>query len=152
MEKQKKYGFINNYIYALNIARKSNFKLLAVILIRPMANIINTLLWSYAPKFVLSYIENNLDVSLILDIIFTTSNNAFEYEYHKTGCYIEKLRMDKLFHTDFKNMESPDFLDYVQRAKNALNRGSGFFGVLYESRNFIAQGTLMIVSAALIGI
>lgn len=165
MEKQKTYGFINNYLYVLNIARKSNLKLLAVVLIRPIANIINTLLWSYAPKFVLSYIENNLDIdkiifniiiicfiSLILDITYTTSNNAFEYEYHRTGSYVEKLRMDKLFHTDFKNMESPDFLDYVQRAKNALNRGSGFFGVLYESRNFIAQGTLMIVSAALIGI
>ena len=60
--------------------------------------------------------------------------------------------MDKLFHTDFKNMESPDFLDYVQRAKTALQRGNGFYGVLYESRNFIAQGTLMIVSAALIGV
>ena len=59
--------------------------------------------------------------------------------------------MDKLFHTDFKNMESPDFLDYAQRAKTALLRGNGFFGALYESRNFIAQGTLMIVSAALIG-
>ena len=165
MEKQKTYGFINNYLYVLNIARKSNLKLLAVVLIRPIVNIINTLLWSYAPKFVLSYIENNLDIdkiifniiiicfiSLILDITYTTSNNAFEYEYHRTGSYVEKLRMDKLFHTDFKNMESPDFLDYVQRAKNALNRGSGFFGVLYESRNFIAQGTLMIVSAALIGI
>ena len=65
---------------------------------------------------------------------------------------IEKKRMDKLFHTDFKNMESPDFLDYAQRAKTALNRGKGFHGVLYQSRNFIAQGTLMILSAALIGI
>ena len=60
--------------------------------------------------------------------------------------------MDKLFHTDFKNMESPDFLDCAQRAKTALNRGKGFHGVLYQSRNFIAQGTLMILSAALIGI
>ena len=66
MEKQKTYGFINNYLYVLNIARKSNLKLLAVVLIRPIANIINTLLWSYAPKFVLSYIENNLDIDKII--------------------------------------------------------------------------------------
>lgn len=165
MEKQKTYGFLNNFIYALNIAGKSNLKLLAVILIRPMANIVGKLLWSYAPKFVLSYIENNLPIDKIIfniiiicligltcDVIFTISNNAFEFEYRKTEGYLEKLKMDKLFHTDFKNMESPDFLDYVQRAKTALQRGNGFYGVLYESRNFIAQGTLMIVSAALIGV
>ena len=165
MEKQRTYGFISNFIYALNIARKSNLKLLAVVLIKPVANIVTKLLWAYAPKFVLSYIENNLTIDkiifniivicligLVFDIISTTSYNAFEYEYRPTEGYLEELRMDKLFHTDFKNMESPDFLDYAQRAKTALYRGNGFFGVLYESRNFIAQGTLMIVSAALIGI
>lgn len=165
MEKQKVYSFFNNITYTLTIAGKSNLKLLVVILINPMANIVCKLLWSYAPKFVLSYIEDNLSIekiifnitiicwiSLIFNVISTTSHNVFEYEYFKMEGYLEKLRMDKLFHTDFKNMESPDFLDYVQRAKNALNRGSGFFGVLYESRNFIAQGILMIVSAVLIGI
>ena len=89
---------------------------------------------------------------MILDVISTTCYNSFEFEYRKTEGYVEKKRMDKLFHTDLKNMESPDFLDYAQRAKTALNRGKGFHGVLYQSRNFIAQGTLMILSAALIGI
>lgn len=91
-------------------------------------------------------------IMMILDVISTTCYNSFEFEYRKTEGYVEKKRMDKLFHTDFKNMESPDFLDYAQRAKTALNRGKGFHGVLYQSRNFIAQGTLMILSAALIGI
>ena len=40
MEKQRTYGFISNFIYALNIARKSNLKLLAVVLIKPVANIV----------------------------------------------------------------------------------------------------------------
>lgn len=165
MEKQKKYGFINNFIYALNIERKSNLRLLAITLIKPVADIVCTLLWSYAPKYVLSFIENNLPIdkiitytiiicliSCIFDIIGTTCYNSFEFEYRKTEGYLEKQRMDKLFHTDFKNMESPDFLDYAQRAKTALYRGNGFHGVLYESRNFIAQGTLTVLTAALIGI
>lgn len=165
MEKEKTYGFLNNFIYALHIAKKSNKKLLAVILIKPIANIVTKLMWAYSPKFVLAYIENNLELNriifniviictilLIFNIISTISNNAFEYEYRITEGYVEKLRMDKLFHTDFKNMESPEFLDFAQRAKTALYRGKGFFGVLFESRNFIAQGTLMIVSAALIGV
>ena len=165
MEKQKTYGFLNNFIYALNIERKSNLRLLAITLIKPIGDIVGTLLNSYAPKYVLSFIENDLPlktiiiytiviclIMLIFDIISTTCYNSFEFEYRKTEGYVEKKRMDKLFHTDFKNMESPDFLDYAQRAKTALNRGKGFHGVLYQSRNFIAQGTLMILSAALIGI
>lgn len=165
MEEQKKYGFINNFIYALNIERKSNLKLLAITLIKPVADIICTLLWTYTPKYVLSFIENNLPIDKIItytiaicvicyifDIIGTTCYNSFEFEYRKTEGYLEKQRMDKLFHTDFKNMESPDFLDYAQRAKTALYRGNGFHGVLYESRNFIAQGTLTVLTAALIGI
>lgn len=165
MEKQKTYGFLNNFIYALNIERKSNLRLLAITLIKPIGDIVGTLLNSYAPKYVLSFIEDDLPfntiimytviiclIMMILDVISTTCYNSFEFEYRKTEGYVEKKRMDKLFHTDFKNMESPDFLDYAQRAKIALNRGKGFHGVLYQSRNFIAQGTLMILSAALIGI
>lgn len=165
MEKEKKYGFLNNFIYALNIAKKSNKKLLAVILIKPIANIVTKLMWAYSPKFVLSFIERNLELNtiifniillctilLVFNIISTISNNAFDYEYLITEGYLEKKRMDKIFHTDFKNMESPEFLDFAQRAKTALYRGRGFFGVLFESRNFIAQGTLMIISAALIGV
>lgn len=165
MEKQKTYGFLNNFIYALNIERKSNLRLLAITLIKPIGDIVGTLLNSYAPKYVLSFIEDDLLfntiimytviiclIMMILDVISTTCYNSFEFEYRKTEGYVEKKRMDKLFHTDFKNMESPDFLDYAQRAKTALNIGKGFHGVLYQSRNFIAQGTLMILSAALIGI
>lgn len=165
MEKQKEHGFFNNFIYALNIERKSNLRLLAITLIKPIGDIVGTLLNSYAPKYVLSFIEDDLPfntiimytviiclIMMILDVISTTCYNSFEFEYRKTEGYVEKKRMDKLFHTDFKNMESPDFLDYAQRAKTALNRGKGFHGVLYQSRNFIAQGTLMILSAALIGI
>ena len=165
MEKQKTYGFLNNFIYALNIERKSNLRLLAITLIKPIGDIVGTLLNSYAPKYVLSFIEDDLPfntiimytviiclIMMILDVISTTCYNSFQFEYRKTEGYVEKKRMDKLFHTDFKNMESPDFLDYAQRAKTALNRGKGFHGVLYQSRNFIAQGTLMILSAALIGI
>lgn len=165
MEKQKTYGFLNNFIYALNIERKGNLRLLAITLIKPIGDIVGTLLNSYAPKYVLSFIEDDLPfntiimytviiclIMMILDVISTTCYNSFEFEYRKTEGYVEKKRMDKLFHTDFKNMESPDFLDYAQRAKTALNRGKGFHGVLYQSRNFIAQGTLMILSAALIGI
>lgn len=97
MEKQKTYGFLNNFIYALNIERKSNLRLLAITLIKPIGDIVGTLLNSYAPKYVLSFIENDLPlktiiiytiviclIMLIFDIISTTCYNSFEFEYRKT--------------------------------------------------------------------
>ena len=59
MEKQKEHGFFNNFIYALNIERKSNLRLLAITLIKPIGDIVGTLLNSYAPKYVLSFIEED---------------------------------------------------------------------------------------------
>ena len=66
MEKQKTYGFLNNFIYALNIERKSNLRLLAITLIKPIGDIVGTLLNSYAPKYVLSFIEDDLPFNTII--------------------------------------------------------------------------------------
>ena len=57
MEKQKKFGFISNFIYALNMEKKSNLMLLVITLIKPIADIVCTLLRSYTPKYV-PLIEN----------------------------------------------------------------------------------------------
>lgn len=164
MEQIRKYSFISNIIYAIKIVEKSNSKLLIIILIRPIANILNTLLWSYTPKYILVYIEDDVCInkivyyiiiicliSMVLGIIGNMSHNIFDCEYNKTVGYAEKIRMEKLFSTSFKNIESPQFWDYTQRAKAALNWGKGLYGILYESRNFISQGVLMLISAALIG-
>ncbi len=164
MEQIRKYSFISNIIYAIKIVEKSNSKLLIIILIRPIANILNTLLWSYTPKYILVYIEDDVCInkivyyiiiicliSMVLGIIGNMSHNIFDCEYNKTVGYAEKIRMEKLFSTSLKNIESPQFWDYTQRAKAALNWGKGLYGILYESRNFISQGVLMLISAALIG-
>ena len=84
MKEQKKYRFLNNFIYALNISRKSNLKLLEIILIKPVADIVCKLLWSYAPKFVLSYIENNLAIDKIIFNILVICKPDFQcYWYDK---------------------------------------------------------------------
>ena len=90
MEKQKEHGFFNNFIYALNIERKSNLRLLAITLIKPIGDIVGTLLNSYAPKYVLSFIEDDLPfntiimytviiclIMMILDVISNTCYNSF---------------------------------------------------------------------------
>lgn len=75
MEKQKKFGFISNFIYALNMEKKSNLMLLVITLIKPIADIVCTLLRSYTPKYVLSFMEQNLPVNKI--ITYTVNNLSY---------------------------------------------------------------------------
>ena len=93
MEKQKTYGFLNNFIYALNIERKSNLRLLAITLIKPIGDIVGTLLNSYAPKYVLSFIEDDLPfntiimytviICLIMMILHVTTVSSLNIERQK---------------------------------------------------------------------
>ncbi len=164
MEKQKNYGFFSNYIYVLKMAAKSKKTMLVVTFLLGATGIFGQLLGVYTPKIILSLIENHspmktfiIDVVFIglcicmLDIVGNFFWQTFDILYVKTDSFLQKLRMNKVYHTDYKNMESPEFLDYVQKAKNALYRGQGFYGILFESRNFLGQGTLTIITAILIG-
>ena len=160
----KKYGFLNNFIYAWKMAVTSNKKLMADIFMRGFFDVGRLYLWIYAPKIIISLVEQKATIKefviymivlgvcmCISDIGYRYGRNNFDFNIVKLMNYLEKRRMKKMFETDYKNMESPDFLDFGQKAKNALYHGQGFFGALYESSNIIGQGITVIVSSILIG-
>ncbi len=164
MEKKKEYSLLNNYVYALKMAKKSSNILFWVILGTGIIGVVLTLIQIYLPKIVLSLVEHNATTKIFLIyivvvgiliiflyIVRNVSWQCFDTLYKKTNGYLNKKRMNKIYETDFKNMESPDFLDCVQKAKNALNYGFGFHGILYESRNLISQGMVVIISAVILG-
>lgn len=164
MEKKKEYSLLNNCVYALKMAKESSNLLVWIILNTGVIGVVLTLIQIYMPKIVLSLVEHNASTKVfliyitgtgILIIFLYIARNAswqcFDTLYKKTNGYLNKKRMNKIYETDFKNMESPDFLDCVQKAKNALNYGFGFHGILYESRNLISQGMVVIISAVILG-
>ena len=164
MKEQKNYGFFNNYLYALKMAAKSNRWMLWTILSLAFVEILRELIIIYAPKIILTLVENQSQIKkfvlaiigigiaiILFDILMNVLWQVFDILYVKTDSFLEKKRMNKVYHTDYKNMESPEFLDYVQRAKNALYHDRGFQGMLFQSRNFLSQGGFVIISAILIG-
>ncbi len=165
MEKLKDYGFVSNYLYALKMTAKGSKKMLIAIIVSGVFTIMAQMLGIYMPKIILSMIENQSELKdfiisililgfamIMFDFILTCAWQLFDIEDVKNDAYLEDLRMKKIYETDFKNMENPDFLDLVHRAKAALYKGMGFHGMLQQSRNFISQGAMTIITAVLIGV
>ena len=114
----------------------------------------------YAPKMIVAFVEKHFSIQkfvmytvLICVLLFLANAlnrygySKFDLEMIKTNTFLERLRMRKMFNTDYKNMENPDFLDFSQKAKTALAQGPGFHGVLYETHNIIANSLMIIISS-----
>ncbi|MBE5958611.1 MAG: ABC transporter ATP-binding protein [Lachnospiraceae bacterium] len=161
---ERKYGFFNNFLYVLKMLFKSNKRLFAFSLIEPVAECANTFIGMYFLKIIIAIFEKGegtdtliatvVSISVIMFVLTVICNfyyNFLEYSYIKTDTYLEKMRMKKVYDTDFKNMESPKFLDFLQRAKAALYNGMGFQGVTRQIKNILCQGALTIIAAVMIG-
>ena len=123
MEKQKEHGFFNNFIYALNIERKSNLRLLAITLIKPIGDIVGTLLNSYAPKYVLSFIEDDLPfntiimytviiclIMMILDVISTTCTIVSSLNIERQKAMLKRREWTSYFILTLKTWNHRIFL------------------------------------------
>ena len=75
----------------------------------------NTIIWTYAPKMIVSFVEQHYSVAkfiwstvLICSILFIANAlnrygyTKLDYEFVKTNAFLERLRMRKMFKTDFK--------------------------------------------------
>lgn len=163
--KIKQHGLISNFIYAWKMSIKGGKGVLIATLFIGIFQAMNALVWVYAPKWIISFVEKHYSVTkfvwftvLVCAVLFISNAlnrygyTKLDYEFVKTNAFLERLRMRKMFKTDFKNMENPDFLDFGQKAKNALYQGNGFHGVLYESHNIISNSIIIIFSSVMIGI
>jgi ABC-type multidrug transport system fused ATPase/permease subunit len=161
---EKRYGMADNFFYVLKAVAKSNKKLLAISVIAGVLFCIWEFVEMYFLKYVIAAIEGEkgtsymimtvVVISLILMLLNFYGNyfwNVGEHEYVKVDTYLEKQRMNKVFTTDYKNMESPLFLDFLQRAKASLYYGMGFNGVLDQVKNIICEGAITIIAAVMIG-
>ena len=131
--KIKQHGLISNFIYAWKMSIKGGKGVLIATLFIGIFQAMNALVWVYAPKWIVSFVEKHYSVTkfvwftvLVCAVLFISNAlnrygyTKLDYEFVKTNAFLERLRMRKMFKTDFKNMENPDFLDFGQKAKNAL--------------------------------
>ena len=139
--KANDYGILDNFFYAVKLSWKYNKKFIIAVIVASVSMALFELVGVVIPKIVLDMVEKEVDAknmfitlaiiggaSVLLNYLYGKMDNVAEFgfdkiQYHLMGNYLEKV-----FFTDYKNMENPEFLDLTERARRATYYNRGFHG------------------------
>ncbi len=154
-----KYGFINNFAYAVKTSWKFNKLYIVAVIVSSIAMSLFELVGVVIPKVVLGLVEKEISTKImiasilvigILSILISfakeKSRIVMEYGFDKVQYRLMGDYLRKVFFTDFKNMENPDFLDLTERARKATYYGRGFQGYCTNVQWVLNALTLSVVS------
>ena len=156
--KATRHGMINNLIYVLRTTRKLNSRFLFLLIVGSVARALYTLVGIYLPKIALELVEKQYTIDkviitmaivgiiiLTISAINTYSETVGSWEFDKVQYKLMGKYLNKVFSTDFCNMENPDFLDLTQRAVNANYYNVGFHGYCMRARLVISGVVLVVI-------
>ena len=162
-ENYRNYSIIQNIIYALQTAFKYKKSLAYAIVIGSISYAIYELIVIYFPKIVIDMISNNCTinklvivtvilciVTLIFDLIWNFCWYKRDWDWELLCSQIVNERLHKNYTTDYSNMENPEFLDFMQRARRSTFWGSGFRGIYQRIYYLISQFLMVIISGTAI--
>lgn len=158
-----RYGMINNFVYAIKTSWKYNKVFIIAILAFGIISALSMLIGVYLPKIALEMVAMDVIVEkmivilsivgiimLIMNLITRKLDLVGDYGFDKVQYKLMGSYLNKVFTTDFKNMENPDFLDLTGRAKRALYYGGGFHGYCMRMKD--ATGSFLLAVLAGIAI
>ena len=158
-----KYGMINNFIYAIKTSWKYNKVFIIVILAFGIFSALNMLIGVYLPKIALEMVSMGVTVKkmiivlslvgvimLVMGLIIQKLDLTGDYGFDKVQYKLMGSYLNKVFTTDFKNMENPDFLDLTNRAKRALYYGAGFHGYCMRMKDATSHFLTTVMAGAAI--
>lgn len=156
-----KYGMINNFIYAIKTSWKYSRAFIISILAFGIISAFSMLIGVYLPKIALEMVQRNVTVEtmmivlaivgvimLIMKLVTVKLELVGDYGFDRVQYKLMGNYLNKVFTTDFKNMENPDFLDLTNRAKRALYYYGGFHGYCMRMKD----ATSYFLTALLAGI
>lgn len=161
--KAHNYGMINNFKYAIKTSWRYNKMFIISIIAFGIVSALYMLLGVYLPKIALELVLMDVAVEtmiialsiagvimLIMSLVTRRLELAGDYGFDKVQYKLMGSYLSKVFTTDFKNMENPDFLDLTNRAKRALYYGQGFHDYCRRMRD--ASGEFLMAFIAGISI
>lgn len=156
----KNYNMFNTFVYAIKKAAKYKKSYVVAILVGSVSYAAYNFVGIYMPKIIIEMIEKNVPVEelviaaiiigmtmLILNMIYYYTEYCHDWDFLYVQENIDNERLNKIFSTDYANLESPEFLDYTEKAKRATWHWNGFHSVYRRFSNIIYQGIMVIVSA-----
>lgn len=149
--KSHNYGMINNFIYAIKTSWKYNKKFIIAIIAFGIISALSMLIGVYLPKIALEMVSTNVSVEIMVIVLSTVGGIMLvmnlvtkkldvigDYGFDKVQYRLMGNYLEKVFTTDFKNMENPDFLDLTHRAKIALYYWAGFHGYCMRMKGAVS--------------
>lgn len=157
----RNYSMIQNLVYALRIAFKYKKTFAYAIIVGSLSYVIYQMIIIYFPKIVIDMISSNAAIhklivvtiilcaaTLLFDLIWNFCWYKRDWDWEFLCSCIVNERLKKNYSTDYANMESPEFLDFMQRARRSSTFWeSGFRGIYRGLYSFIAEVVLVILSA-----
>ena len=137
--KTKEHGLISNFIYAWKLSIKSGKGVLIATLIIGIFQFAGAYIRIYAPKMIVAFVEKHFSIQkfvmytvLICVLLFLANAlnrygySKFDLEMIKTNTFLERLRMRKMFDTDYllgmssEKVKESDYESALFYAKQAL--------------------------------
>ena len=154
-----KYGMINNFIYAIKTSWKYNKFFIISILAFGCIAALYMMLGVYLPKIALELVSRDVTIEtmmivlsivgvlmLAMSLVTRKLELAGDYGFDKVQYKLMGSYLNKVFMTDFKNMENPDFLDLTSRAKRALYYGRGFHGYCMRMKDALGSFLMALIA------
>lgn len=153
-----KYSFGSNICYTLSKAMKYNKKLVPRMLVYTISAVTLPVLTVYFPKLIIDEVTGSGDITAIVEImaVFLPAGIILSYvssflqnrtygDFHEIRCRFMQEYQQKCFGLGLEKVESSDFLNKVNMAKNCLyGSDGGFEGVLREL--FVLFGALITIA------
>lgn len=163
----KRHLVIKNFKYMFPLLLKKSPQTLILMLLSAIINSVRSLFNVVMPakiieeltglrnkETLLLYVLIIVIGTLVLNTLSTLSNNLLSYYSSRADFYIDEMLNNKVTKVDYHNIEDPQFIDLLNRAKKGMNQYSGgIYSFIYAFQNivwsiFTISGVITIIFAS----
>ena len=151
------HNTVENVVYSIKFTIKNRKNFLVILIIQGICWGANPLIFAYLPKIIIDMLTEKVGMKhMVMIMIFLTlllilfgiiQDKAYHckrshYLYIKMR--LTEERMKKAFAMDYKNLEKPDVLNLMDRARFATEGDHDGFGAIYNNIICAARNLLTI--------
>lgn len=167
MKISKRQLVIKNFKYMFPLLLKKSPQTVVLMVVSALVNSIKSLFGVVMPAKIIEELTGarNADVlllyvliivlgTLVLNALSTLFNNLLSYYSSKADFHIDEMLNNKVTKVDYHNIEDPQFIDLLNRAKKGMNQYSGgIYSFIYAFQNivwsiFTISGVITIIFAS----
>lgn len=167
MKISKSQLVIKNFKYMFPVLLKKSPQTIILMLVSAIVNAAKSLFNVVMPAKIIEELTGNRSTdtlllyvliivlgTLALNALSTLCNNLLSYYSSKADFYIDEMLNNKVTKVDYHNIEDPEFIDLLNRAKKGMNQYSGgIYSFIYAFQNiiwaiFTISGVITIIFAS----